>query len=426
MTTSRRVVRYRDVLAVGEFRALWAALMQSAVGDQFARVALSILVFARTDSAALTGLAYALTFLPTLVGGVLLSGLADRFPRRDLLVALDLARAALMAAMTVPGLPLWALFAVLIGAAIATAPFSAAVGALLPDVLPDDDQYVMGAALRSLSTQLAQVLGFAVGGVVVAVIGARAALLVDAATFVASAVVIRRWVGWRPSVRRRYRPGTEQHSDSIFHTMRVIARTPLLRTLVALGALSGLLVVPEGLAAPYAADHGAGPVAVGVLLTGLPAGTAVGAALIARLLPAERRMGALGVMAALAGLPLVLMFMHPSIPVTVALLLLVGAGGSYQVLASTAFVRTVAVDSRGAALGFAGSVVVASQGLGVLAFAAIADLTGAARAAGIAGVAATGVGLLLATALRGVTRHRPVGAAATAAGDAGSAVPTAS
>jgi hypothetical protein len=128
-------------------------------------------------------------------------------------------------------------------------------------------------------------------------------------------------------------------------------------------------------------------------------------------------MGALGLMAALAGLPLVLLFVHPSIPVTVAVLFLVGVGGAYQVLASTAFVRTVAAESRGAALGFAGSVVVASQGLGVLAFGAIADLTGAARAGGIAGVAATGVGVVLAAVLRGVTRDNgPVGAAATAAG----------
>ena len=54
---------------VGEFRALWLAQVLSYVGDQFAQVAIAILVFERTGSAFLTALAYALTYLPPIVGG---------------------------------------------------------------------------------------------------------------------------------------------------------------------------------------------------------------------------------------------------------------------------------------------------------------------------------------------------------------------
>jgi MFS family permease len=81
-----RAARYRDVFASEEFRALFAAHILSVVGDQFARVALAVLVFNRTASASLTALVYALTFLPSIVGGPLLSGLADRFPRRRVMV----------------------------------------------------------------------------------------------------------------------------------------------------------------------------------------------------------------------------------------------------------------------------------------------------------------------------------------------------
>jgi hypothetical protein len=111
------------------------------------------------------------------------------------------------------------------------------------------------------------------------------------------------------------------------------------------------------------------------------------------------------VMASLAGLPLVLMFLAPSIPAAVGVLVLVGVAGSYQVLASTLFVRTVPAHTRGAAVGLAGSVVVASQGLGVLLFGIIADGTGAARASGIAVVAATVMGVLLAAALSNAARR---------------------
>lgn len=77
---------FLEVLAVREFRALWAAELLSITGDQLARVGLAVLVFARTSSASLTALTYALTFLPALLGGVLLGGLADRFPRRGVMI----------------------------------------------------------------------------------------------------------------------------------------------------------------------------------------------------------------------------------------------------------------------------------------------------------------------------------------------------
>jgi hypothetical protein len=71
---------YRGTLAVGEFRAIWLAELQSIFGDQLARVALSVLVYQRTNSAALPALTYALTYLPDLIGGPLLAGLADKYP----------------------------------------------------------------------------------------------------------------------------------------------------------------------------------------------------------------------------------------------------------------------------------------------------------------------------------------------------------
>src|SRR5262245_51548455 len=91
----RSVPREPGALSIVEFRALWLAYAQSIVGDQLARVALSILVFNRTGSPAWTAITYALTFLPALVAGVLLSGLADRHPRREVMMGADLARGGL-------------------------------------------------------------------------------------------------------------------------------------------------------------------------------------------------------------------------------------------------------------------------------------------------------------------------------------------
>jgi hypothetical protein len=53
---------YREVFAIAEFRALWTAQVLSFAGDQFAQVAIAILVYRQTHSAFLTALAYALTY----------------------------------------------------------------------------------------------------------------------------------------------------------------------------------------------------------------------------------------------------------------------------------------------------------------------------------------------------------------------------
>src|SRR6266571_3885170 len=60
---------YADVLTIREFRWLWLAQVQSCVGDQFAQVAIAILVYHGTGSPFLTALAYALSYLPPIAGG---------------------------------------------------------------------------------------------------------------------------------------------------------------------------------------------------------------------------------------------------------------------------------------------------------------------------------------------------------------------
>src|SRR5438045_9244249 len=110
-----RAAGFRDVLGVAEFRALFAAQLVSVTGDQLARVALSILVYDRTNSPGWAALTYALTFLPDLVGGPLLSGLADRYPPRTVMAAADVLRAVAVTVMAIPVLALPPVAALLAG-----------------------------------------------------------------------------------------------------------------------------------------------------------------------------------------------------------------------------------------------------------------------------------------------------------------------
>ena len=98
----RHPARFRDAFVVREFRTVWTAYALSVCGDQLAAVALSVLVFSRTGSPAWAALTYALTFLPDLLGGPLLAGLADRFPRRTIMITADVSRAVLVGLMAIP------------------------------------------------------------------------------------------------------------------------------------------------------------------------------------------------------------------------------------------------------------------------------------------------------------------------------------
>src|SRR5215471_18389594 len=122
---------FREVFAVTEFRALWLAQLLSVAGDQLARVAMTVLVFDRTHSALWTALTYAVTFLPWVIGGLALSGLADRLPRRQVMVACDLARMVLVCLMALVSLrvsaaSLWIMAALLFAVTLLDSPFKSA------------------------------------------------------------------------------------------------------------------------------------------------------------------------------------------------------------------------------------------------------------------------------------------------------------
>lgn len=246
---------FRDVFAVGEFRALLAAQFLSTAGDQVARVALAVLVFADTRSPALAAVSVALTYVPELVGGPLLSGLADRHPRRDVMVACDVVRAVLIAAAAIPGLPLPVLWLLVFLVQTATAPARAARSANMPAML-GGDRYPMGLAVMTTAAQIAYVGGFALGGALVTAVGPHAALLVDAATFTVSAVLIRLAVVQRPASGRE---GVSM-VRSARAGLRLIRDDPRLRALTALAWLYGFYIAPPRARGPVCGPDRSGGV----------------------------------------------------------------------------------------------------------------------------------------------------------------------
>jgi MFS family permease len=399
MAGQRRAGTLR-AFGVREFRLVWVAGLLSVAGDQLARVALSILVFQRTESAAWSAATYALSMLPALVSGALLSWIADRFPRRRVMVVCDLVRAVLVAVMAVPAVPLWLLAVLLVLVQLVEAPFSAAQGAVLPEML--GTRYEAGQAVQQVTTQLCLVLGFAVAAFVVVGVGAHAALAIDAVTFAVSAVLIRAGLGPYPLVADAGGdPAVVSWRRRVVAGAVVVARDRRLRTLVWLGWLALFTVVPEGLAVPFAQQIGASGGWIGVILAAEPAGAVVGASLL-RLVPRQVRMRALGVLAVGTSVPLTVYWAQPRLGVALALLFASGLCSGYQVTAGATFVQLIPPPVRGRALGFARTGMIAGQGIGVVLGGVLAQQVGAATAIAWAGTA----GALVALAAAAVWSRR--------------------
>jgi MFS family permease len=375
---------YREVFAIREFRGLWFAQILSYAGDQFAQVAIAILVYSRTGSPLLTALAYALTYLPPIAGGPLLSGLADLFPRRRVMIVCDVTRAGLVALMALPSMPFAGLCGLLFITVLLGAPFSSARFALLPDVLPRDT-FIVGSAIGNISYQASQILGFVAGAAVVAVLKPDRTLAIDALSFALSAVIVTGWVKHRPSPRRE--PGKRPSLWAVSRDgLTMVFGHPVLRTLVLFGWLAGFCIVPEGLAAPYAQSLHGTALTVGLLMAAMPLGTVAGAFACSHLVPPSGRIRMIGWLAMASCAPLIGSAFRPPLWAVLILWALAGAGGAYQLVASAAFVQTVPPEGRGRAFGLAQSGLLAVQGLGIVAGGALASVIGAPVAVGLAGL----------------------------------------
>jgi MFS family permease len=388
---------YREVLRDREYRAVFLADGLSVVGDQITRLAVALLVFERTGSALLASATYACSYLSWLLGGPVLSALADRLPRRRLMITCDVARGLLVLLLVIPGHPLWVLFAVLVLVGLLAPPSDAGRSALLADIL-EGERYIVGNAMLNAVGQAGQVAGFVVGGALVSLIGTSGALLVDACTFGVSALVL--------SVAVRERPvAAVQAAQSLRHELAaglaLVWRTPLLRRLLAwAGLVAAMTIAPEGLAVTVAHELDGGPAAAGVLTASVPAGFLLGCWGVLRL-PAAGRTRLFPYLVALSGLALMASPLIHSVWLMASAWFLAGIGTSLQLVANSAFVQAVPRHLRGRAFGVAGTLLMAVQGAVLLGAGALADRVGPSHS-----IALVALGGLVALALAGLVARR--------------------
>ncbi|MEU0356087.1 MFS transporter [Streptomyces cyaneofuscatus] len=389
---------YRAVFAVTEFRAVFAAHLLSLLGVVVSELALTVLVYDLTGSPLLSALTFALGMLPYVIGGTLFAGVADRYPARRVLVVCDLVCAACVAVMLVPATPVAGLLALRCLVAAVAPVFTGTRMAALTDILGDGDLYVLGRSLLRIVSQSAMLIGFGTGGVLLTVLSPRGAITVTVVTFLCSAALLRFGTRDRPA---RAGSGSATLLKESLSGARLILGDRRIRALLLLFWLPAMFVVaPEALAAPYVAEIGAGPAALGLLMCAMAVGH-VGAELFvgSALRPRTRSRIVLPV-AAVGLLPLVVYVIRPGLPLALAALALAGTGAAYVIGLDQWFVDAVPPELRGRAMTLLTAGMMTIQGVGMALAGLAAEFLPVHHVVAGSGIIGTVVALLVVVEVR--------------------------
>jgi MFS family permease len=188
--------RRRSLWRHGNFVKLWSAQTISQFGSQISALALPLAAIYVLDASAFeVALLSTIEFLPFLLFALPAGVWVDRLRRKPILVVTDLIRAALLAsvplAYALDGLTMWQLYAVGFGAGVCTVFFDVAYQSYLPSLV-ERTSLVEGNSKLEISRSGAQLAGPGLAGVLVSAITAPYAILVDAVSFVASALFVLR------------------------------------------------------------------------------------------------------------------------------------------------------------------------------------------------------------------------------------------
>ena len=389
---SARRTTYRDVLAEPRFRLLFLTRSVATTADSLRITTFSVLVFATTGSALFSALAFGIGFLPQLFGSLLLGSLADRLPPRVLIAggyALECAAALLL---TLVRMPIVAGLGVVALVAFATPVFSGASSRLVAHWLRGD-AYELGRSLNNIASSGAQLLGLALGGAAVAVVGPHRALAVSAALYLGCAVAVRlRLPVLAPGAAGANAEGAAGGTGTVRASLRgaglLLSGGTVRRLMLAQWLPSSFVAGAEGLIVAYAGERHFTPGWYAVLMACLPVGMLIGDLLVGRLLRPPTRERLVVPLVALMGLPLLGFATGPGPLAAAGLLLLCGLGFANGLGLQRPFLDALPKEGQGQAFGLLGSGNMTLQGVGPACFGALAGFTGTGGAMALAGAAA--------------------------------------
>lgn len=308
------------------FRHLFAAQIVALVGTGLATVALGLLAWklAGDNAGAVLGTALAIKMVAYVTLAPVAAAIAERLPRRAFLVALDLIRAGVIACLPFVD-QVWQIYVLIFFLQAASAGFTPAFQAVIPDVLKDEDDYTNALSLLRLAEDLEQLASPMIAALLLTVVSFPVLFAGTVVGFVASALLV---VTARLPGRAQVEPG--HFWADVTKGIRIYTRTPRLRGLMVMEAAvaaAGAMVYVNTVVLVQA-RLGLGEESVALAFAGFGAGSMLAAFLLPRILDrlADRPVmigGAALMVAGVALVPLV-----GSLDVLIALWAVIGFGFS--------------------------------------------------------------------------------------------------
>jgi MFS family permease len=275
---SAALSRSFDSLAVPNYRRYFVGQIVSLSGNWMQAVATVWLILSLTDSGVAVGLTTALEFLPILLLGAWGGLLADRLPKRRLLLAtqgLMIVPALALLTVTATGVVApWMVFLAVLARGAVNAVDNPTRQSFVIEMV-GADRLVNAVSLNSVIVQAARIVGPAVAGVTIAVFGVAPCFALNALTFVAMIVAL--W-GMDPGGLHAA-PTVAREPGAIRAALRYVRRSPELAVPLALMALVGTLGFNFQVVLPLLAkfSFGGGPAAYAALVSAMGVGSIVGA-----------------------------------------------------------------------------------------------------------------------------------------------------
>ena len=219
-----------EVLANRTYRHLFLAQVIALLGTGLATVALGLLAFdlAGANAGAVLGTALAIKMLAYIGVAPIASALAERLPRRAVLVALDLVRAAV--ALILPFVTqIWEINALIFVLQSASAAFTPTFQATIPDVLPGENAYTKALSLSRLAYDLESLVSPMLAALLLTVVSYHSLFGGTVFGFLASAALVVSAVLPRPKI-----PPKRSIYERTTRGTRIYLATPRLRGLLAL------------------------------------------------------------------------------------------------------------------------------------------------------------------------------------------------
>lgn len=360
---------YQTLFRTPEFTPFLLSFAAFAAAQTIGGLALGTLVFRATGSPFLSALSMFGPQLAQLAGAMFLLSGADRLPPRAILTGLSLAFALGTAVQALPGLPLWAVFGVLLAQGLVASLGGGVRGGLLTEILPKDG-YVLGRSVYSMLWGLTQMAGFATGGVLLALLSPRTCLLLAAALYALSALVTRLGLTARPP-RASGRPSLAAtwRTNALLWSSR-----PRRLTYLGLWVPNGLVIGGDSLYVSYA------PGAAGTLYACGALGMIAGDLLVGRLVPPAWRPRLATPLRLLLAVPYLFFVLRPGVALSAVAAAVASVGFAATLVLQERLLALTPDDLAGHALGLHATGTAALQGTAAALAGALAQLTSPATA----------------------------------------------